>query len=112
MKRYKSIDLDYGVNTALMEAYTAMMAEEEEDDDDFLAETPVLGDDSEDFADSEEDLDLDDDFADDGFEDDSDEFFDTEDDFAEDEFGESDDDEGFYREQQGGASEIIEFDEE
>jgi hypothetical protein len=30
MKRYKNIDLDYGVNTALMEAYSAMLAEEEE----------------------------------------------------------------------------------
>ena len=38
MKRYKNIDLDYGVNTALMEAYTAMMAEEEEEDD-FLADS-------------------------------------------------------------------------
>jgi hypothetical protein len=33
MKRYKNIELDYGVNTALMEAYTAMMAEAEEDDE-------------------------------------------------------------------------------
>ena len=30
MKRYKNIDLDYGVNTALMEAYSAMLAEEDE----------------------------------------------------------------------------------
>ena len=42
MKRYKNIDLDYGVNTALMEAYTAMMAEQEEEDDDFLAEAPEM----------------------------------------------------------------------
>ena len=28
MKRYKNIDLDYGVNTELMEAYSAMLAEE------------------------------------------------------------------------------------
>ncbi len=42
MKRYKNIDLDYGVNTALMEAYSAMLAEEEseeyEDDEHRLME--------------------------------------------------------------------------
>ncbi|WP_415930683.1 DNA-directed RNA polymerase subunit beta' [Zhenpiania hominis] len=52
MKRYKNIELDYGVNTALMEAYTAMMAEEEEDD--FLAEAPALeGDEGESFEETQ-----------------------------------------------------------
>ena len=39
-------DRDYGVNTALMEAYTAMMAEEEEDgeDEEYLAEPPEMED--------------------------------------------------------------------
>ncbi|MEG0829684.1 MAG: DNA-directed RNA polymerase subunit beta' [Anaerovoracaceae bacterium] len=36
MKRYKNVNLDYGVNTALMEAYTAMLAQENEEDDDFV----------------------------------------------------------------------------
>ena len=54
MKRYKNIELDYGVNTALMEAYTAMMAEEEEEEDDFLAEAPALeGDEGESFEETQ-----------------------------------------------------------
>ena len=32
MKRYKNIDLDYGVNTALMEAYSAMLAEVDDEE--------------------------------------------------------------------------------
>ena len=32
MKRYKNIDVDYGVNTELMESYTAQYAEEEEEE--------------------------------------------------------------------------------
>ncbi|WP_415932113.1 DNA-directed RNA polymerase subunit beta' [Zhenpiania hominis] len=54
MKRYKNIELDYGVNTALMEAYTAMMAEEEEEEDDFLTEAPALeGDEGESFEETQ-----------------------------------------------------------
>lgn len=109
MKRYKSIDLDYGVNTALMEAYTAMMAEEEEEDD-FLAETPVLGeDDSSDDGDFETD-------ADDAFEDfdEDDDFEDEADDFLgmdDQDFDEADD-EDLYKEGFSQEPEIIEFDEE
>ena len=47
MKKYRSIDLDYGVNTALIEAYRAMQREmelEDEDDEDDMEEVvPVMG---------------------------------------------------------------------
>ena len=46
MKKYRSIDLDYGVNTALIEAYRAMQREmemEEEEDEDMEDIVPVMG---------------------------------------------------------------------
>ena len=46
MKKYRSIDLDYGVNTALIEAYREMQREmefEEEDDEDMGDVVPVMG---------------------------------------------------------------------
>ncbi len=46
MKKYRSIDLDYGVNTALIEAYRQMQREmelEEEEDDDIEEIAPVMG---------------------------------------------------------------------
>ncbi|MDO4746159.1 MAG: DNA-directed RNA polymerase subunit beta' [Bacillota bacterium] len=45
MKKYRSIDLDYGVNTALIEAYRQMQLEMEmeEDDDDMEDIVPVMG---------------------------------------------------------------------
>lgn len=112
MKRYKNIDLDYGVNTALMEAYSAMMAEEEEEDD-FLAAAPELESETEaatdadsvfeeaydseadDYQLSEEDLEPDEDL---------------EDMEEPEEAGESEDEDGELP--AGEASEIVEFDEE
>lgn len=60
MKRYKSIDLDYGINTALMEAYTAML----EDEDGYLEDDPEYEYDPEaeledEMPESEEDMDFD-----------------------------------------------------
>ena len=46
MKKYRSIDLDYGVNTALIEAYRQMQRElelEEEEDDDIEEIAPAMG---------------------------------------------------------------------
>lgn len=46
MKKYRSIDLDYGVNTALIEAYRQMQREmelEEEEDDEIEEIAPVMG---------------------------------------------------------------------
>lgn len=46
MKKYRSIDLDYGVNTALIEAYRQMQRElelEEEEDDDIEDIAPAMG---------------------------------------------------------------------
>ena len=46
MKKYRSIDLDYGVNTALIEAYREMQREmefEEDDDEDMGDVVPVMG---------------------------------------------------------------------
>ena len=56
MKKYRSIDLDYGVNTALIEAYRAMQREleleaEAEDDDENIEElNSVMGADDENAA--------------------------------------------------------------
>ena len=46
MKKYRSIELDYGVNTALIEAYKEMQREmemEEEQDEDMEDIVPVMG---------------------------------------------------------------------
>ena len=46
MKKYRSINLDYGVNTALIEAYRQMQLElemEDDDDDDMEDVIPVMG---------------------------------------------------------------------
>ncbi len=46
MKKYRSIDLDYGVNTALIEAYRAMQREmelEDEEDEDMEDIVPAMG---------------------------------------------------------------------
>ena len=45
MKKYRSIDLDYGVNTALIDAYREMKREMEleEDDEDMADVVPVMG---------------------------------------------------------------------
>ena len=56
MKKYRSIDLDYGVNTALIEAYRAMQRElelEAEEDEDMEDIVPAMGT-SEDAAAAEE----------------------------------------------------------
>ena len=56
MKKYRSIDLDYGVNTALIEAFRAMQREmelEEEEDEDIEDIVPAMGS-SEDIAAAEE----------------------------------------------------------
>ena len=47
MKKYRSIDLDYGVNTALIDAYKAMQREmelQEEEDEDMEDIVPANGD--------------------------------------------------------------------
>ncbi|MCQ4635466.1 DNA-directed RNA polymerase subunit beta' [Anaerovorax odorimutans] len=102
MKRYKNIDLDYGVNTALMEAYTAMMAEQEEEDDDFLAEAPEMETASQPVIDEALG--------------ESEEIFEVEDDDADLELAETDADldaqEAVPAPIEGEASDIIEFDEE
>ena len=45
MKKYRSIDLDYGVNTALIEAYRQLQREMElEDDEDDMEDiVPAMG---------------------------------------------------------------------
>ena len=45
MKKYRSIDLDYGVNTALIEAYRQLQLEMElEDDEDDMEDiVPAMG---------------------------------------------------------------------
>lgn len=107
MKRYKSIDLDYGINTALMEAYTAMMAEEEEDDD-FLAEAPELEQREE--ADEEQGEEI---FEMEGADDEQGEEIFQMEDADEGEEPEADmEEEPSLNEPEGAASEIIEFDEE
>ncbi|NBI62985.1 DNA-directed RNA polymerase subunit beta' [Clostridiales bacterium] len=119
MKRYKSIDLDYGINTALMEAYTAMMEEEDEylDDMDYDMEAE-----QEDALDPEDDMEFDDE-ADLGTEDD---FFELDpeedaiddleepDDLDEDGFSEAEALEPEFETEdgEGQVSEIVEFDEE
>ena len=45
MKKYRSIDLDYGVNTALIDAYKAMQREmelQEDEDEDMEDIVPVM----------------------------------------------------------------------
>ncbi|MCI9596775.1 MAG: DNA-directed RNA polymerase subunit beta' [Firmicutes bacterium] len=119
MKRYKSIDLDYGINTALMEAYTAMMEEEDEylDDMDYDMEAE-----QEDALDPEDDMEFDDE-ADMGTEDDFFELDPEEDAFDELEEPNDLDEDGFSEAEalepefktedgEGQVSEIVEFDEE
>ncbi len=124
MKRYKSIDLDYGINTALMEAYTAMLEDEDaylEDDPDYEYDPDAaMEDDSEleaeeamDF-DGEDDLEPEDDFFDSDLEDEDFDDLEGPDELEEEGFLDAEEAEEEFEpeDEEGQASEIIEFDEE